>query len=141
MGRACSHVRIRGLDRGLAEASARLTSQLLQDFPRVHATEEFSLFLHQLQQYSFSFRTDRSQAPQIDDQLAPYKTCFGIFVRTRELGGPRCDESALDEQSALAPALDNRDLQHAAAIPRYENATHAPKRFGSNYYIFNVRRT
>ncbi len=44
-------------------------------------------------------------------------------------------------QSALALALDNRDLQHAAPIPRYENATHAPKRFGSNYCIFNVRMT
>src|ERR1700751_5625513 len=96
-----------------------LRAQLLQDFPHVNSAEDSGFFTHQPQQYRLSFRTDRSQAPEIDDQLALFEACFGIFVRARELGGPRCDESALDEQSALAPALDNRDLQHAAPVARY----------------------
>ena len=88
------------------EASARLAGQLLQDFSHVNAAEESSLFSNQLQQYGFSFRTDRSQAPEIDDQLALFKICFGSFVRARELSGPRGDESALDDQSALAQAIE-----------------------------------
>ena len=60
------------------KAVAGLTSQLLQDFPHVYPAEEFGLFAHQLQQYLFAFRTDRSQAPQIDNQFAPFKICFGF---------------------------------------------------------------
>jgi len=94
-----------------------LRAQLLQDFPQVNSAEDSGFFAHQPQQYRLSFRTDRSQAPEIDDEFALFKICFGIFVRTRELSGPRCNESALDDESALALALDNRDLQHAALVP------------------------
>ena len=61
--RARSPIRARALVRSLAETPARLTGQLLQDFPHVNAAEESGLFTHQLQQNGLSFGTNGSQAP------------------------------------------------------------------------------
>src|SRR5580658_5420103 len=98
------------------------------------------MLTHHLLQHVFALRTDRGQVPQIDNQFAVPKICSGVSAGVREFGGPRRCESALNDQSALARFLDNRDLQHVARIlDARECATHAPGVCDCNYLVFQRR--
>jgi hypothetical protein len=101
--------RIRRIAPGLAD-------ELPQDLFYVHTAQELDILTHQVLQNVFALRADRGQVPQIDNQFAAPKICSGCSAGAREFGGPRRCESALNDQSALARVLDNRDLQHAARM-------------------------
>jgi hypothetical protein len=119
--------------------STSLSGELPHDFLHVHTAEEFDSFAHQLQQYCFALWTDSRQASQIDNQFAVLKICSRSLVGTPEFSGPRIDELALNDYSALALVFDNCDFQHAALVLGRESATQPPKSCRSNYLVSNAR--
>ena len=100
----------------IRRTAAGLADELPQDFFYVYAAHKLDILTHQLQQYVFALRTDRGHVPQIDNQFAVLKVCPRCLRGAREFSGPGRYESALNDQSALARVLDNRDLQHGALV-------------------------
>ena len=97
-------------------AVAWLKGKLPQDFSHVHTADELDVFMHQVQEDGFAFRTDRREAPQVYNQFAGSQIYSGRLIGAGEFSSPRCDEFALNDHATIMRALDNRDLQHAAGV-------------------------
>jgi hypothetical protein len=70
---------------------------------------------------------DGTEACDIDDKFTAIKMPFGLCVLAKEFGYPRFNENTLDHQSALAWALNDRDLQHATLFLVGPRVQHAPQ--------------
>ena len=93
----------------MSTVQMRSSSQLSQDFPHKKAAFELDVVLHQLQECGFSFRTERRDALQVDDELTTLKIQSCPFASGRELISPWRHECAFNDHPALVRALDKRN--------------------------------
>ena len=83
------------------------------------------MIVDQFQESIFPSCADGTEVCDIDDKFTAIKMLFGLCVLAKEFGYPRLNENTLDHQSALAWALNDRDLQHATLFlvgPRVQHA-------------------
>jgi hypothetical protein len=85
------------------------------------------MIVDQFQESIFPGCADGTEVGDIDDKFTATKMLFGLCVLAKEFGYPRLNENTLDHQSALAWALNDRDLQHATLFlvgSRVQHARH-----------------
>jgi hypothetical protein len=113
-----------------------VVSKLSQKLPHVYSTLEFDLVPDQLHEQVCAVRADRSETSHIDHEFTTlqFRSCF--FARRHEFIDPARNQRAFHNDSALALAVDKRDLQHAQLSFRYEKARHIPTDSGCNRYCF-----
>ncbi len=83
------------------------------------------MIVDQFQESIFPSCAYGTKVCDIDDKFTAIEMLFGLCVLAKEFGYPRLNENALDHQSALAWALNERDLQHATlflGVPRVQHA-------------------
>jgi hypothetical protein len=85
------------------------------------------MIVDQFQESIFPGCADGTEVCDIDDKFTAIKMLFGLCVLAKEFGYPRLNENTLDHQSALAWALNDRDLQHAALFLVGPREQHAPQ--------------
>jgi hypothetical protein len=85
------------------------------------------MIVDQFQESIFPSCADGTEVCDIDDKFTAIKMPFGLCVLAKEFGYPRLNENTLDHQSALAWALDDRDLQHATLFLASPRVQHAPQ--------------
>ena len=71
------------------------------------------MVVDQLPESIFPGCADGTEVCDIDDKFTAIKMLFGLCVLAKEFGYRRLNESTLDHQSALAWAVNDRNLQHA----------------------------
>jgi hypothetical protein len=71
------------------------------------------MIVNQFHESIFPGCADGTEVCDIDNKFAATKMLFGLCVLAKEFGYPRLNENTLDDQLALAWALNDRDLQHA----------------------------
>jgi hypothetical protein len=85
------------------------------------------MIVDQFQESIFPGCADSSEVCDIDDKFTAIKMLFGLCVLAKEFGDPRINENTLDYESALAWALNDRDLQHATLFLGGPSVQHAPQ--------------
>ena len=70
------------------------------------------MIVDEFQESIFPGCADGTEVCDIDDKFTAIKMLFGLCVLVKKFGYPRLNENTLDQQSALAWALNDRDLQH-----------------------------
>ena len=81
----------------------------------------------QLQESIFPGCADGTEVCDIDDKFTAIQMLFGLGVLAKEFGYPRLNEKTLDDQLALAWALNDRDLQHATLFLAGPRVQHVPQ--------------
>ena len=95
------------------------------------------MIVDQFQESIFPGCADGTEVCDIDDKFTAIKMLFGLCVLAKEFGYPRLNENALDHQSALAWALNERNLQHATLFRGGPRVQHARQTLCScNYFKF-----
>ena len=85
------------------------------------------MIVDQFQESIFPGCADGAEVCDIDDRFTAIKMLLGPCVLAKEFGYPRLNEGTLDHQSALAWALNDRNLQHATLFLVGPRAQHAPQ--------------
>ena len=85
------------------------------------------MIVDQFQESIFPGCADGTEVCDIDDKFTAIQMLFGLRVPAKEFGYPRLNENTLDHQSALAWALNDRDLQHATLFLVGPRVQHAPQ--------------
>jgi hypothetical protein len=85
------------------------------------------MIVDQFQESIFPGCADGTEVCDIDDKFTAVKKLFGLCVLAKEFGYPRLNENTFDHQSALAWAVNDRDLQHATLFLVGPRVQHAPQ--------------
>ena len=85
------------------------------------------MVVDQLPESIFPGCADGTEVCDIVDKFTAVKKLFGLCVLAKELGYPRLNENTFDHQSALAWAVNDRDLQHATLFLVGPRVQHAPQ--------------
>jgi hypothetical protein len=85
------------------------------------------MIVDQFQESIFPGCADGIEVRDIDDKFTASKMLFGLCVLAKEFGHPRLNENTFDHQSALAWAVNDRDLQHATLFLVGPRVQHAPQ--------------
>ena len=85
------------------------------------------MIVDQFQESIFPGCADGTEVCDIDGKFTAVKKLFGLCVLAKEFGYPRLDENTFDLQSALAWAVNYRDLQHATLFLVGPRVQHAPQ--------------
>jgi hypothetical protein len=85
------------------------------------------MIVNQFHESIFPGCADGTEVCDIDNKFAATKMLFGLGVLAKEFGYPRLNEKTLDDQLALAWALNDRDLQHATLFLAGPRVQHVPQ--------------
>ena len=82
------------------------------------------MIVDQFQESTFPGCADGAEVCDIDDKFPTIRVLFSLCVFAKKFDYPRLNESTLDHQPALAWAVNDRDLQHAALFRERPRVQH-----------------